>query len=201
MTFEIETVETYGQAIALRALRRPMNKIPPVRSFFKDEDIELGKTLVLRGPDHAKFTRLMGASFTIRAPRYWWIEFATYRVGVESVSESTMHRKLNEPFVKDDFELELSLGIDDLFLEHLNRVRENVRGKGTWTILDLKQRIPEGFLQTRDVSLSYQAMRNIYFARRNHKLPHWRRLCTEFERLPFSTFITVEQDVAQEAAH
>ena len=60
-------------------------------------------------------------------------------------------------------------------------------------IEDIKQLLPESFIQTRIVQLNYQSLRNIYFQRRNHRLPEWREFCTWIESLPYSKeFITIE---------
>ena len=104
MTFTIELNDTPQFMTAIRALRRPMNVEIGRVSEPTEADLILGRKLVLRGDDHAKFARLIHVGFTCRAPRYWWIEFSTYRVGADSVSESTMHRKLSEPWVAADFE-------------------------------------------------------------------------------------------------
>jgi hypothetical protein len=55
-------------------------------------DINLLSTLVKRGDEHAKVLRGVMVWCEINAPRYWWQEMDTYRVGAERLSsESTMH--------------------------------------------------------------------------------------------------------------
>lgn len=57
-----------------------------------DHDISLIKALIHRGDEHAKVLRGVNAYLEINAPRYWWVEFDTYRIGREQLaSESTMH--------------------------------------------------------------------------------------------------------------
>lgn len=47
---------------------------------------------------------------------------------------------------------------------------------------------------TRIVSVSYQALRNMYFARRNHRHPDWQIFCSWCEELPFaSKLITIKR--------
>lgn len=181
MFFEIELIETYGMKTALQALRRPMNIEPVGNSEPSEDDLRIMTALVKQGDDHAKFARMIGAGFTIRAPRYWWIEFATYRIGIESVSESTMHRKISEPFKYDDFE---DGGIFLGTLEQLNIAREHIDSK--FLVYELKQMLPEGFLQTRDIVANYQTLRHIYWGRKDHKLPHWQEFCKFIETLPYS---------------
>lgn len=188
MTFEIETIETYGMATALRALRRPMNREPNGNETPTADDMRLIKSLVLKGDDHAKFARMIGVGFTVRAPRYWWIEFATYRAGIESVSESTMHRKMSEPFEYDDFEDE---NIPCDYLENLDLERKMLT-IGHSDLVTLKGMIPESYLQTRDIIANYQALRHIYHARKGHKLPHWQVFREWMEGLPYSELICVD---------
>lgn len=57
-----------------------------------EEDVKLLSTLVKNGDEHAKSIRGLMVYYTICAPRYFYHEFVTYRVGHEQLgSESTMH--------------------------------------------------------------------------------------------------------------
>ena len=57
-----------------------------------NKDKQLIQTLVKRGDEHAKVLRGVMVWCLINAPRYWWVEMDTYRVGAERLSsESTMH--------------------------------------------------------------------------------------------------------------
>ena len=57
-----------------------------------NKDKELIKTLVKRGDEHSKVLRGVMVWCLINAPRYWWQELSTYRIGTECLSsESTMH--------------------------------------------------------------------------------------------------------------
>lgn len=180
MYFDIELVETYGWPTALRGLRRPMNKAPNGNSLPGEDDLRLIGNLKERGDDHAKILRMVGAGFTIRAPRYWWLEFSTYRVGVESISESTMHLRLSNWFNTTDFE---DCDITIAELDELNHRRRVADKEGHDR---LKRKIPEGLLQTRDIVANYQALRHIYHGRRLHRLPHWRKFCEWIEGLPYA---------------
>ncbi|HSW65306.1 MAG TPA: hypothetical protein VLH56_18665 [Dissulfurispiraceae bacterium] len=179
MTFDIALNDPPQFRTAVRALRRPMNRNVEAREP-DSEDIALGRKLVLRGDDHAKFARLIHVGFTIRAPRYWWIEYSTYSVGAASVSESTMHRKMSEPFVGSDFE---DYSVPGDYLENLNTERR-MYTIGHSNIALLKGMIPESYLQTRDCCMSYQTLRRVYFARKDHRLPHWQAFAKWIESLP-----------------
>lgn len=56
------------------------------------KDKQLIQTLVKRGDEHSKVLRGVMVWCEINAPRYWWQEMDTYKVGAERLSsESTMH--------------------------------------------------------------------------------------------------------------
>ena len=51
------------------------------------------------------------------------------------------------------------------------------------------QLLPSSYNQRRTWDLNYAVLRNIYHARRNHKLDEWRELCAWIETLPYSELI------------
>ena len=54
------------------------------------------------------------------------------------------------------------------------------------------QLLPESYNQKRTVLLNYQVLKNMYFARRKHKLDEWRTFCEEVEKLPYFKEICIE---------
>jgi hypothetical protein len=59
---------------------------------INEDDMKLLSTLIKRGDEHAKVLRGVLVWCEINAPRYWWQEMSTYRIGCECLaSESTMH--------------------------------------------------------------------------------------------------------------
>lgn len=56
-----------------------------------------------------------------------------------------------------------------------------------------KSEIPMGKELTKVDMFNYQNLRNIFFQRRNHRLPEWREFCKFIESLPYSKeLITIE---------
>lgn len=106
---ELKVIEIAGFVPALKALRLPYklscrsttdiygehgnDHFTTTETVHIDEkDKNLLSTLVRRGDEHAKVLRGVQVWLEINAPRYWWQEFATYRVGCDTLaSESTMH--------------------------------------------------------------------------------------------------------------
>lgn len=109
---DVKTIEVAGFLSAVEALRLPFGKecrsqthyddswvedIVPnfqsdVRVYFDERDLTLMSTLIKRGDEHAKVLRGIVVYAEINAPRFWWVEMDTYRIGSERLSsESTMH--------------------------------------------------------------------------------------------------------------
>ena len=51
---------------------------------------------------------------------------------------------------------------------------------------DMIQLLPSSYNQLRTVTLSYEVLTNIYYARRFHKLDEWHTLCAWIESLPYA---------------
>ena len=123
--------------------------------------------LAFKGDGHGKFLESMVVWLDITAPRYWWSQVDTYRVGVSKQSESTMHTILKREIGQSDFERD----VHPDYLEHLNNLIKE--GK----LVEVKQALPESFLQRRIVCLNYATLQRIERQRRTHKLPEWQSFC------------------------
>lgn len=132
----------------------------------------IAEGLAHKGGGHNKFLESITVYVDMCAPRYFWQQFDTYRVGVSKQSQSTMHTITNRKLTQGDFEF----SIPQSYLDHLNNLI--TCGK----IEQLKNDLPEGFLQTRIVCTNYKALQNIFKQRENHKLREWRMFCAELLR-------------------
>lgn len=54
------------------------------------------------------------------------------------------------------------------------------------------QLLPESYNQKRTIQLNYQVLKNMYFARKDHKLDEWRTFRGEVEKLPYFKEICIE---------
>ncbi len=192
---------------ALRGARNPLNSWDKSDSFFDDNgnyvlgenDISLGHRLCSAGSDHRKFIRQIFVSVDITAPLYWWKEFDTYKVGTVANSTSTMHKIHSKEFSVDDFshdhmtpetESQLKLVVD--YLETLRNKFLETKDKKYW--YDMIQFLPSSYNQMRTVTMNYENLTSMYFARRNHKLDEWHTYCDWIKSLPYSDdFITFER--------
>ena len=125
---------------------------------------EVARRLALKGGGHNKFLESIVLWLDITAPRYWWQQFDTYRVGVTKQSESTMHTMTKRPLTQGDFEHPIPT-------EALARLNELIANKD-WR--QVKWLLPESFLQRRIVCLNYMVLQRMIRQRATHKLEEWR---------------------------
>lgn len=154
-------------------------------------DFALMKSLAAAGPDHGKFLRMITVTADITAPLYWYKEYDTYKVGTVANSCSTMHKIADKEFTLDDFSHEYlnekSLYMLNDTIQYLNAVREafiETKDKHYWW--QMIQLLPSSYNQRRTVQLNYAVLKNIYHARRNHKLDCWVQFCQFIETLPYA---------------
>lgn len=202
-----EKIVVFGFEAAIRGMRNPMNSWDKSDSFvlacedgslsnlqIGKNDLKLMQSLVKAGTDHSKFMRMINVTMDITAPLYWWKEFDTYKVGTVANSCSTMHKLTDTNIDIDLFSLDFTLYpineyeyevIDRYFhlLEDL-RIKSKNGDKLSWELLI--KLLPESYNQKRTIQLNYQVLRNIYFARKNHKLNEWIKLCDIIKQLPYA---------------
>ena len=155
-------------------------------------DLSLMKKLVSAGSDHSKFMRMLVVYCDITAPLYWWKEYDTYKVGTVANSCSTMHKIHAKEFEWDDFSFEHLLPDEATeFMKHLidglnfYRIKYlETEGKTYWW--QMIQLLPSSYNQRRTVELNYAVLRNMYHARKNHKLDEWHTFCEWVESLPYA---------------
>lgn len=184
---------------AIRGARNPLNSWARMDSYYNEKgeyvlgenDLSLALRLCSAGPDHRKFLRQILVSMDITAPMYWWKEFDTYKVGTVANSTSTMHRIHARPFARSDFSTDhltpASLAEFEKYVAYLETVRlRYAAGKDRADWYDLIQLLPSSYNQMRTVTLNYEVLANIYYARRNHKLDEWHTLCGAIMELPYA---------------
>ena len=177
-----------------------------VTAALGPKDLALAQKLVLAGPEHRKFMRQIFVSVDITAPIYWWKEFSTYKIGTTANSTSTMHKLTSKPITKDCFEFdngdeleitsytiphggECGLVYSDYqediidMCETLRQKYLETKDKRYWRAL--VQILPQSWLQTRTITMTYENLRNMYFQRRNHKLIEWLQFCSWITKLPY----------------
>lgn len=194
----------------LEICRVPIETCKEIGGYYVgDNDLKLMKALVKAGTDHSKFMRMITVTCDITAPLYWWKEFDTYKVGTVRNSCSTMHKITSKEFTLDDFShehLETWRSEDGIYhggmidslkrtIKELNYCREwflTTKDKEWW--YQMIQFLPSSYNQRATVQLNYAVLRNMYHARKNHKLDEWHTFCEWVESLPYSELITEKYD-------
>ena len=197
---KVERTSVMNLENAMRGARNPMNSWDRSDSTYGEDgsyilgenDLALAMRLARAGSDHRKFLRQVFVSVDITAPLYWWKEFDTYKVGTVANSCSTMHKIHAKPFERSDFSHdrldEAGLAALDtliLFLEgERQKFVEDKVTKQPWH--NMIQLLPTSYNQMRTVTLNYENLINIYYARRFHKLAEWHTLCGWIQSLPYA---------------
>ena len=196
---KIEKAQVFNLEGALRGARNPLNSWGRIDSSYDadgnyilgENDLGLAKRLCKAGSDHRKFIRQILVSVDLTAPLYWWKEFDTYKVATVANSTSTMHKIHSKPFELDDFSTDhMSDGAVEALkglMEFLEQRRLRfVEGKDKADWYDIIQLLPESYNQKRTVTMNYENLLNMYYARRSHKLAEWHEYCDWILTLPYT---------------
>ncbi len=206
---KVERTSVMNMENAIRGARNPMNSWARMDSHYDEKgdfvmgqnDLDLAKRLAHAGTDHRKFLRQIFVSVDIIAPLYWWKEFDTYKVGTVANSTSTMHKIHTKIFERDDFSHdrldEGGLAALDAVIAYLESEREKFvadkSDRQSWH--NMIQMLPSSYNQMRTVTMNYENLINIYYARRAHKLAEWHVLCDWIMSLPYAAdLIAVKED-------
>ena len=105
-----------------------------------------------------------------------------------------MHKIADKEFVIEDFSCEhltpLALSTLEAVIDMLNNYRADyllTKSKDDWW--QMIQLLPSSYNQKRTLTLNYAVLKNMYNARKEHKLDEWRNFCSRIEGLPYSSLI------------
>ena len=208
---KIENIEVFNFGGAFRGLRNPMNSWNKTDSYIDaltnkyiigENDLKLAQRMIGAGTDESKFMRQIFVSIDITASLYWWKEADTYKIATVANSCSTMHKITSSEITEENYSFDpepdkplTDLPTDDYIrildiknravadAEWLRKKYNETKDKRYWRLL--VQINPDGWLQKRTWTGNYQNLRNMYFARKNHKLIEWRQFCQMIEELPY----------------
>ena len=204
---KVERISVMNFENAIRGARNPLNSWARMDSSYDENgnfvfgpnDLSLAEKLAKAGSDHRKFLRQIFVSMDITAPLYWWKEFDTYKVGTVANSTSTMHKIQAKEFERDDFSVDRlapdALAVMDSLIAYLEGERakyNETKEKSHWH--NMIQLLPSSYNQMRTVSLNYEVLINVYYARKTHKLAEWHTLCEVIEGLPYAKELILVKD-------
>lgn len=99
-----------------------------------------------------------------------------------------MHRLTSKPITKDMFSFDETY--DDMAerivaeCEYVRLKYLETKDKRHWrTLIEI---LPQSFNQMRTWTANYEVLRNIYHARKNHRLDCWHDFCKVIETLPYA---------------
>ena len=204
---KVDRISVMNMENAIRGARNPLNSWARMDSYYNEKgefvlgenDLSLATRLAKAGSDHRKYLRQVMVSMDITAPLYWWKEFDTYKVGTVANSTSTMHKIQAKEFCRDDFSHDrltpdAMAALDSLivYLES-ERVKFNeTKERAHWH--NIIQLLPSSYNQLRTVTLNYEVLINIYYARHTHKLAEWHTLCDAIKALPYANELILVKD-------
>ena len=205
---KVERISVMNMENAIRGARNPLNSWARMDSYYNEDgefvlgenDLSLAVRLARAGSDHRKYLRQIIVSMDITAPLYWWKEFDTYKVGTVANSTSTMHKIQAKEFSRADFSIESLTGsaveaMDAVIacLEEQRKLFIETKDRANW--INMIQLLPSSYNQLRTVTMNYEVLINIYYARRAHKLNEWHILCDEIKKLPYAeSLILVKEE-------
>lgn len=193
---KIENTHVDNIVRAVYSARNAMNSWDKSDSDWETDtlgkaDLDLAKRLSKAGNDHAKYLRMINVTCDITAPIYWISEHDTYKVSTVRNSCSFMHKGISKPFEIDDFTIEDGCESEILkIIDILNYLRNlYLESKDFKFFRMIRQLLPQGYNVKYTWHANYQVLKNIYFARRGHRLEEWHTFCDWVEGLPYSELI------------
>ena len=190
----VSDCHVYDLDESVRASKYPMavdhNK---TNSEITDRTKSLGRTGM--GEGHDNFLSGIVVNFDLTITNKMWVEAERYHFFQIVSSQSTMHRisKIGEN--RDNFDSH----VDSRTLSILNeKIAEYNRLCGLSTpddlnvtqkrdellkeaYLDILMNVPAGLKLTARISTNYRQLKTIYYQRKNHRLPEWRKFCNWME--------------------
>jgi len=182
----------------------------------KDEGLIRRKILLHNneiGHQERKFMRQIFVGMDIKTSLKHWAQIDTYKVGTVRDSESTMHNLTLRELKQSDFLLPITQrSLDDLNilislyqktinlkpltktdLEYLNIVynfdsvlEKNHCNVDSTIFAILENNLPSGFLLSSYLTCNYENLRNIYLARKDHKMFYWEIFLKSIMYLPYA---------------
>ena len=190
----VSDCHVYDLDESVRASKYPMavdhNK---TNSEITDRTKSLGRTGM--GEGHDNFLSGIVVNFDLTITNKMWVEAERYHFFQIVSSQSTMHRisKIGENRNNFDSHVDTrTLSILNEKIAEYNRLCGlstpddlNIRQERDELLkeayLDILMNVPAGLKLTARISTNYRQLKTIYYQRKNHRLPEWRKFCNWME--------------------
>ena len=190
----VSDCHVYDLDESVRASKYPMavdhNK---TNSEITDRTKSLGRTGM--GEGHDNFLSGIVVNFDFTITNKMWVEAERYHFFQIVSSQSTMHRisKIGENRNNFDSHVDTrTLSILNEKIAEYNRlfglstpddltIRQERDELLKEAYLDILMNVPAGLKLTARISTNYRQLKTIYYQRKNHRLPEWRKFCNWME--------------------
>ena len=198
---ELERTSVMNFENALRGARESAFKLGEERQLYGENgefvigeiDLSLAHRLAVSGSDHRKIPPSGVCVGGYYGAIYWWKEFDTYKGGAQrQILLQPCTAYIRGTISRDDFstdhmtEAHSARSITMIsFLEESRIKFTETKDKKYW--YDIIQLLPSSYNQMRTVTLNYENLINMYYARRSHKLDEWHTFCDWIRSPPYAS--------------
>ena len=197
----LENVKVYDLEESILASGYPM-RIDTDPKEITEKDLKRCRNLVKASdednPAHGQFLTGIRVAFDLTFSNKAWVEAERYRFLEFISSQSTMHK-----ITKFDLDTSYNEYVNPIVIEIMKELvaeynylcgpeakdvftPEELTEAKTRKYLEILYTNPAGFELTARLTTNYRCLRNIYKQRKDHRLPEWRELCKELEKLPYA---------------
>jgi hypothetical protein len=196
---EIKNVKVYGLHESMKRSGYPMQTgEPEIDLYLNDSDIARATKLsnTPQGSGHSNFLKGIVVQLDIKYPQYFTPQLQRYHWIDIISSNSKMHRLVTKAS-QDDFHTSFNKYVDN---DMIARIKEYVDKYNTeddkyFYFMKALSNLPMGYELWMGISTNYLQLTTIYNQRKNHRLTEdWGAFCTMIENLPYSYFITGENN-------
>jgi len=182
---QISNVNVYGLENAIRVSKFPMATNAEECTYEVTKTTQkLGSCKT--GGGHDNFLKGIAVQFDMKFSNKMSVELERYHFIDFISSQSTMHR-ITKFDLKDQCNEYVHEGIINIVQNMIN-IYNGLDDKNTEfakeLYLSILYSVPSGFELTAGFTTNYQQLKTIYWQRKTHRLPEWRRFCEWVETLP-----------------
>jgi len=190
---KVENVKVYGLENAVRCSKFPMQTDT---SLCTTEVTKTTDKLAMcgLGEAHDNFLNGIIVQFDLTFSNKAWVELQRYHFIDFISSQSTMHRitKFNLDEAYNEYVDQRMIDImKELVAEYNNK---DLVDRTAEDYLRILYSNPAGFELTAGMTTNYRQLKTIYRQRKSHPLPEWREFCNWIKKLPYSDWITGENN-------
>ena len=190
---KIENAKVYGLENAVRCSKFPMQT--DTGSCTEQVTKTTDKLAMCNlGEGHDNFLNGIIVQFDLTFSNKAWVELQRYHFIDFISSQSTMHRitKFNLDEAYNEY-------VDTRMIEIMKELVAEYNAKElidrtSEDYLRILYSNPAGFELTAGMTTNYRQLKTIYRQRKNHRLPEWREFCKWIKKLPYSDWITGENN-------